>query len=284
MGTNKRELRASFGQTTRQEVDGGVLYAGVKLLAAGTWTDSATRTPLVYPPTILERDAANWVDHTIWSRHGGGVPRDITESVGDVRNPRYENEAVVGDLFLHTRTDRSRDTVELIDYAMERDPIFVSVEHGGGEEWDPVNERYISTSLIFGGLAVVNKGACKVCAIENEENNSIHSGSDSMTEEQAKQLADAEALVKKQADEIAELKKLSDAAAEAKTRELAEAEKTAHDKALAASEERITALEATLKKLADAPAPQGAGGTGTHELEEPSVVVVVDKGEVSARR
>ncbi|MCK5432923.1 MAG: hypothetical protein KAJ03_09275, partial [Gammaproteobacteria bacterium] len=191
MGTNKRELRASFGQTTRQEVDGGVLYAGVKLLAAGTWTDSATRTPLVYPPTILDRDAANWVDHTIWSRHGGGVPRDITESVGEVRNPRYENEAVVGDLFLHKRTDRSRDTVELIDYAMERDPIFVSVEHGGGEEWDPVNERYISTSLIFGGLAVVNKGACKVCAIENEENNSIHSGSDSMTEEQAKQLADA---------------------------------------------------------------------------------------------
>lgn len=160
-----RELRAkiSFGQY--QEVDSGLLIKDVKLLASGTWTDSHMGTPLFYPETILEKYANNWSDNSLWSRHGGGIPRSITEKIGEIRNPRYNGGAVIGDLWLHEKTQTSRDTAELIKAGLVD---YVSVEHGGKERWNQKEQRYDAEEIVFGGVAVVNKGACKVCTIHNE--------------------------------------------------------------------------------------------------------------------
>ena len=160
-----RELRAkiSFGQY--QATDGGLLVKDVKLLASGTWTDSYMGTPLFYPEAILERYASNWIDNSLWSRHGGGIPRSITEKIGEIRNPRYNGGAVIGDLWLHEKTQTSRDTAELIKAGLVD---YVSVEHGGKERWNAAEKRYDAEELVFGGVAVVNKGACKVCTIHNE--------------------------------------------------------------------------------------------------------------------
>lgn len=160
-----RELRAkiSFGQY--QNVDDGLLVKDVKLLASGTWTDSHMGTPLYYPEAILERYASNWMDNSLWSRHGGGIPRSITDKIGEIRNPRYNGGAVIGDLWLHEKTQTSRDTAELIKAGLVD---YVSVEHGGKERWNQKEQRYDAEEIVFGGVAVVNKGACKVCTIHNE--------------------------------------------------------------------------------------------------------------------
>lgn len=162
-----RELRREFKPDKIQEVDGGVLVKDVKLLASGTWTDSGVGTPLFYPEATLEKYAGNWVDTSLWSRHAGRVPRSITEKIGEVKNPRYQDGAVKGDLFLHGKTQASRDTIELIKAGLVN---WVSVEHGGDEGFNQATNRLEAKSLIFGGVAVVNRGACTVCTINNSQN------------------------------------------------------------------------------------------------------------------
>jgi hypothetical protein len=145
---------------------GGLIARGVKLLAAGIWTDSAQGTPLEYSSDVLQRYAGNWLDSAMWSRHSGGVPRNITEKVGEVLNQRYENEAVVGDLHYHGLTQQSRDTIAMVKAGQAN---FVSVEHGGKEKWNPGRRIYQAEELTFTGLATVNRGACAKCTIRDNE-------------------------------------------------------------------------------------------------------------------
>lgn len=143
--------------------DGSLLIKGVPMLAAGTWTDSAVGTPLYYPEKTLSEYATNWHDTTGWSRHLGGVPRDITEKVAEARELRYENGAVTADILVHGATQKSRDTIELVKRKLIS---FVSVEHGGKEAWNPETRQMEAASLDFHGFAFVNKGACKLCRIQ----------------------------------------------------------------------------------------------------------------------
>ena len=145
---------------------GGLIVRGVKLLAAGIWTDSAQGTPLEYSSDVLQRYAGNWLDSAMWSRHSGGVPRNITEKVGEVLNQRYENEAVVGDLHYHGLTQQSRDTIAMVKAGQAN---FVSVEHGGKEKWNPGRRIYQAEELTFTGIATVNRGACAKCTIRDNE-------------------------------------------------------------------------------------------------------------------
>ena len=89
--------------------DGSLTIPGVTLLAAGTWTDSNFGTPLTYPEEVLKEYAENWFDNPLWSRHGGGSPRSITDKIGEIVNPRYNAAAVIGDLILHAKSRNSGD-------------------------------------------------------------------------------------------------------------------------------------------------------------------------------
>lgn len=160
-----RELRAKISFGKYQEIDGGLLVKDVKLLASGVWIDSHMGTPLFYPEKVLEKFAGNWTDNSLWSRHSGGLPRSITDKIGDVRNQKYNERAVMGDLWLHEKTQTSRDTAELIKAGLVD---YVSVEHGGKERWNATEKRYDAEEIVFGGVAVVNRGACTVCTIHNE--------------------------------------------------------------------------------------------------------------------
>jgi hypothetical protein len=158
------EINPTLGNM--QELEGGLLVKGVKLLAAGTWTDSVQKTPCRYTPEKLKEFAANWSDITIWSRHGGGVPRDITEKIGLIRNQRFQEDAVMGDLFYHGATQRSRDTIEMVKRNLAN---FVSVEMRTRDQWIPGEKVYQADEIIFDGLATVNRGACSVCTIRKNE-------------------------------------------------------------------------------------------------------------------
>jgi hypothetical protein len=156
------------------EPDGSLLIRDVPMLAEGQWTDSAVGTPLFYPAKALEEYAGNWSDTSGWSRHLGGVPRDSTDKVAEAVNPHYGqftdkngavHQAVVSDVRVHPHTQKSRDMQEMIRHGLIS---FVSVEHGGDERLNPVTRQMEAHTLTFSGFAFVNKGACKLCRLNEQ--------------------------------------------------------------------------------------------------------------------
>lgn len=156
----------TLGGKFERTPEGGLRVKGVKLLAAGTWTDSAQKTPCEYSPEILKQFSSNWSDNAIWSRHFGGVPRNITEKVGIVENPRFDSDAVVGDLHYHGLTQQSKDTISMIENGLAN---YVSVETMSKDKWNVGKKVYQAQEIGFTGLATVNQGACRVCKIRDNE-------------------------------------------------------------------------------------------------------------------
>jgi cation transport regulator ChaB len=148
------------------ETDGGLLIKDITILAEGTWTDSFAQTPCHYSGDILKEYAGNWKANGYWLRHQGGSPRSIDEKVGEVRTPRYENGAVMGDVFLHLATTKSRDHAEMVKRGYANS---VSAELGTIDEWDAAHKWYNAKYLEFAGVASVDRGACSVCKIKSNE-------------------------------------------------------------------------------------------------------------------
>ena len=161
-----RMLATAFKKSKMIAEDGGLLVMDVPMLAAGTWTDSAVQSALNYPERTLSKYAANWSDYSGWARHAGGVPRDATDKVAELRNPRFQDGAVVGDIYLHGATQKSRDMIELVKRKLI---AMVSVEHTGDERYNSSTRQLEAESLNFSGFAFVNKGACKLCRINEEK-------------------------------------------------------------------------------------------------------------------
>ena len=167
-----RALQVAFNNSNFYELESGdLLIKDVPLLAEGEWTDSAQKTPLLYPAKTLEAYAGNWIRKTGYNRHVGGVPRDESNRVSEAINPHYgqftdkdgiSRNAILSDLLVYGSTPSGRAMQELIK---RKNIKYVSVEHGGDEVENPQTRRMEAASLVFGGFAFVNKGACKVCRI-----------------------------------------------------------------------------------------------------------------------
>ncbi|MFA7121459.1 MAG: hypothetical protein WC277_08245, partial [Bacilli bacterium] len=255
-----RELGLELSRDNLEDLpDGGLLIRDVKLLAEGTWTDSAVGTPLFYPAHALEANATNWRDHATWSRHLGGVPRDITERVGVTENPRYVDRAVVGDIRLHGLTQKSRDTIALVKAGIAN---YVSVEHGGTEKWNAATRQYEADEITFYGNAIVNRGACAKCTLRGNE-------AAPEEEETTMDTKELEAKIEAMEREMEAIK-----AAATVTPEPAPAPKELEE-ALAAIEaltEKVKQLEAQPATAATTPGP-----TIERELGEVETLAVIDK-------
>ena len=269
-----RMLATAFkkSQMITQE-DGSLLVKDVPMLAAGTWTDSAVQTALNYPERTLSKYAANWSDNSGWARHAGGVPRDATDKVAMLTNPRYQDGAVVGDIVIHGYTQKSRDMIELVKRRLIG---MVSVEHTGDERYNASTRQLEAESLNFSGFAFVNKGACKLCRINEEA--PLASANEPIEAPQEVQ------------DEIMELKELETQVAELK-RMLAEMQPKVEvaepvvDNSRELAEEasakaEIAELRAQVKELMSQPAQPvvAAAPIVQHvELKEPETMVYFDR-------
>lgn len=149
-----------------QEVDGGLMVRDVLALDEGTWTDSAVGTPLYYTPKALAESVGNWKQSGFWTRHAGGTPRSLTDKVGRVLNPRFQNTGMTVDIYLHKRTQVSRDAADML---LSGEADAVSIEHGGEEMYNPSLKRWETKSLTYYGLAMVDKGACETCRVRHQE-------------------------------------------------------------------------------------------------------------------
>jgi hypothetical protein len=139
---------------------------GVRLLAEGKWTDSLQKTPWRVNSDVLLRNASNWTDDTVWNRHAGGQHRAVTDKIGEVHNIGYDNGAVVGDVYLHGLTQNSRDAASLVENGKIN---YVSVETVGKDRWNVGTKEFEAQDITFTGLALVNRGACAVCTLRENE-------------------------------------------------------------------------------------------------------------------
>lgn len=281
---HKRNLTIEFSPSADiQEVDGGLLVPGVKLLAPGTWTDSTQKTPCRYTGEVLERYHANWIDFSYWSRHGGGAPRDLTtEWIADIRNLRYQ-DGVIADLFYHGITNASQEAIKVIRAAQAgKIPFpYSSVEMMTRDKWIISEKLYEAQEVVFLGAAMVKEGACRVCRIRNNE--WIQEEPKVRKEPEPEKELEQEPEQKKQESEMADNKEL-EAQIETLKKELEtlkaaqkppETPKAEIPKELT---ESISTLEKTIKELSGRlekiekgpadPATQGTEGT-SHELETP---------------
>jgi len=255
-GNRVRELRheLSVGKFRRAS-DGSLTVKDVPLLATGTWTDSNFGTPLFYPEDVLERYAENWIDNSLWSRHGGFAPRSITDKIGEVTNLHYNGGAVRGDLVLHGKSSTSRDTIEMLENGLVN---YVSVEHGGSERWNEDTQSYIAEDLAFYGVAVVNRGACETCTINNESRSSAEANDMELKELETK-LAEAESKIKElskaSAAKDARLSELESKVASGDWHEEEDDDESDKLAELEAKLEKLTELEARLEKIEKTPFP-----------------------------
>ena len=261
-----RMLAIAFKKSQMIHEDGGLLVKDVPMLAAGTWTDSAVQSPLNYPERTLSKYAANWSDMSGWARHAGSVPRDATDKVAELRNPRFQDGAVMGDIFIHGYTQKSRDMIELVK---RRLISMVSVEHTGDERYNASTRQLEAETLSFSGFAFVNKGACKLCRINETP---LVSASEAVAAPTAVQESTMEMeKLKAQVDEL--------------TRKLAEItpvpvnEPVVDNSVLLAAQaqaqaanDKIATLEAQLKQVMSQPAPVVVAEKKTVEHVEPSVI------------
>lgn len=244
------------GGKLEKRPDGSLLVKGVKMLGAGTWTDSAKKTPLNYSEDVLKRNAGNWIDDSHWSRHLGGVPRRVGEMIGKTINPRYEDGHVVADIEYHGLSQDSRDTIAMIEAGVAN---FVSVEHGGRERWNVGTKQYEAEELFFTGSATVNKGACQTCKIrENEE---VTTPTEEPTiEEPEMDNSELEKTITEQGNQIKELSE----AVKALTAKLSEPNKELEARIDALEREPVTKTDVDLTK----------------ELEAPPFVINTERGEM----
>lgn len=284
MATEPRKLEPrslavslSGGQDVEDLPDGGLLIRSVKMLAEGTWTDSALQTPLFYPSATLRKDAANWKDDALWSRHSGGMPRSITDRIGLIENQHFADDAVVADLRYHGATQASRDTISLIKEARSRGAdIWVSVEHGGAESWNADEMRWEASSIDFYGAAVVNRGACKICTLPR----SNEAGDDDNMDELKKQLATLTDQVKALSEQQEASAKELEALRAVQTEGLTDKVKALEEGTKALTDEN-KALAARVKELETTSAPKTRDQPDSErELEIVRPVTISPTGEV----
>lgn len=263
-----------FDNNLIDQPNGGLYIKNVPLLVAGTWTDSAQKTPLEYSESTLERYATNWTDKSVWSRHSGGTPRNITEKIGEVQNEKYDSGAVVGDIYLHGGNQNSRDTIEMVRRGLAN---YVSVEHAGKEKWNVGKKVYQAEELEFRGLAIVNRGACSTCQIPRAASEPEPGLETILTEPKDIDMTELTELESKM---DAKIKQLSEMAV-TKIREASEASETKvkelSDK-LEKSEIEKRELAARLEKIEKAPVLT-TQVNDVKELEPPALRVVVDKNK-----
>ena len=225
--------------TTRQEVEGGYLITGVPLLVAGVWNG------ITYTPEELRLSANNWRDNSVYNRHYEGMQRDESNRIGHIRNQRYENEAILGDVFLSNESDNGK---EMIHYVKTNQINGMSVEHVGA--YAEVDSKVIAYDISFWGAAVVPTPACTVCQLSMEELN--------MKQEDFDKLSDTVAELAKGVTELTKV--------DVESIVKAQSEKDG---------KIITELSARIKKLENIPDPGTPAAVG---IEDSYADIVVEHG------
>jgi len=157
--------------------DGSLIVQAVPIMAEGTW-ESMQGVNATFTSDVLK--TAEWQDNPLWLRHPGGTSRAVNECIGSIINTRYDElpgedgqpvKAQYGDLFLHGKTDGSKDAQQLVQMPEEQGGI-KSISAETILDVDDVQnygDPYAVTKITFTGAALVRHGACETCKLPDFE-------------------------------------------------------------------------------------------------------------------
>jgi hypothetical protein len=131
-----------------------VIYKEATLLVPGIYADSATKRFTHYPQKIIKRDSKNWKLNYLSIDHS----KDVLKRIGKVKNAKWKNGKLVGDLHIYTVTSAGKDVVNLIENGLIN---WMSVEVDTEDKYNYDLDMMETKSMEFVGASVVSVPACK---------------------------------------------------------------------------------------------------------------------------
>ena len=130
-----------------------VIYKEATLLVSGVYADSATNRFTNYPKKVIERYAKNWKSNFLSLDHS----KDVLKRIGKIKNPKYKDGKLVGDLYIYTVTSVAKDVVKLIDSGLIN---WMSVEVNTKDKYNYEMDLMEVKEMEFVGASVVSLPAC----------------------------------------------------------------------------------------------------------------------------
>ena len=130
------------------------IYRDTILLTAGEFSDSITRSPVVYTEEAIAKSADKWEENYLNLDHS----YEVLKRLGFIKNTYYKDGKVRGDLYIYPITQAAKDVIAQIDAGLIN---WLSVEITTQDYWDTeTNQRY-ADDISYIGAAVVTMPACK---------------------------------------------------------------------------------------------------------------------------
>jgi len=130
------------------------VYNNAILLTPGAWSDCITRAPVEYTSEQLSKSATRWKENYLNIDHSRGT----LDRIGYIKNARWYNKSVIGDLHIYPITQNAKDTIALIDAGLVNS---LSVELSSVDRWDFQTNKRFAEDIEFFGCAVVLDPACE---------------------------------------------------------------------------------------------------------------------------
>jgi len=124
------------------------IYRDCALLSVGSWSDSITRSPVVYTEQALKSSATNWEENYLNVDHSF----EVRNRLGFVTNTYYKDGKVYGDLHIFPITSVAKDIIALIDADLVN---WMSVELTSDDYWDEDSMKRFADNITFLGAAIV---------------------------------------------------------------------------------------------------------------------------------
>lgn len=161
MKMNKRfvDIPFEYESKTVSKATNAKIYKGAIILTPGRYADTVTQDYVYYSEDVLRKYATNWSTNFLNIDHSSSV----IHRIGYVVNPRYEDGAVKGDLYIFPYTSVARDTIALIDNGLVN---ALSCEILTTDHYDYLKKCIVVDDIEFFGCAVVTNPACKDARIK----------------------------------------------------------------------------------------------------------------------
>jgi hypothetical protein len=150
---HKHILNLSYDNVSLSQYEDFRVYKNATILTPGEWTDSITRSPVVYTADELTKSATNWKENYLDLDHSFAV----NDRIGYVMSPHADKGCVKADLYIHRKIQAGSDTIQRIDCGLVNG---VSAELTTTDRYDMNLNKYMATDLTFLGAAIVLFGAC----------------------------------------------------------------------------------------------------------------------------
>ena len=123
------------------------IYKDTILLTPGEFTDSISRSAVVYTEEAIRESASNWSGNYLNLDHS----YSSLDRLGFVKNTYYRKGAVRGDLYIFPITNNAKDIIALIDAGLVN---WLSVELTTDDYWDSEDSKRYASDIKYIGAAI----------------------------------------------------------------------------------------------------------------------------------